>query len=343
MTTTQTTTSQTPTRALVTGGGGFLGRAIVQRLRARGDAVRTLARGDYPELRALGAEPFRGDVADPDAVRRAVEGCDVVYHVAAKAGIWGPFDEYYRCNVEGTRHILDACRALGVRRLVYTSSPSVVFDGRDVAGVDESIPYASRYETAYPQTKAEAERLVLAAHGAQLATTALRPHLIWGPGDNHLIPRLIARARAGRLRRIGRTDHLVDAIYIDNAADAHVLAADRLALGADSPVGGKAYFLSQGEPWPLWKLINGILAAADLPPVDRTVPRPVAYLAGALLETTYRLLRRADEPPMTRFLAHQLSTAHWFDITAARRDLGYAPAVSTEEGLRRLAESFRSV
>jgi nucleoside-diphosphate-sugar epimerase len=327
-------------KALVTGGGGFLGRAIVERLCARGDTVRSLARGDYPELRALGAEPFRGDVADPEAVLRAVDGCEVVFHVAAKAGIWGPYHEYHRCNVEGTRNVLEACRARGVRRLVYTSSPSVVFDGRDMEGVNESAPYASHFESPYPETKALAERMVLEADCDELATTALRPHLIWGPGDNHLIPRLIARARAGRLWRIGRKDHLVDSIYIDNAAEAHLLAADR--LGPGSSVRGKAYFLSQGEPWPLWDLINGILAAAGLPPVTRTVPRRAALLAGSLLECAYRTLGRSTEPPMTRFLANQLSTAHWFDIRAARRDLGYRPTVSIEEGLRRLGQSFRA-
>lgn len=328
------------TKALVTGGGGFLGGAIVRLLLARGDSVRTLARGDYPELRALGAEPVRGDLADPSAVSRAVEGCDAVFHVAAKAGIWGRYDDYYRSNVEGTRHVLDACRAQGVRRLIYTSSPSVVFDGKDMQGVDESVPYASHFESFYPQTKAEAERLVLAANNATLATTALRPHLIWGPGDNHLIPRIIAKAKSGRLRRIGRDDHLVDTIYVDNAAEAHVLAADHLAPG--SPVAGKAYFLSQGEPVPLWDLVNRILAAAGVPPVTRSVSPRVALLAGTVLEGLYRTLRLPGEPPMTRFLAHQLSTAHWFNIDAARRDFGYRPGVSIDEGLRRLEQSFKS-
>lgn len=328
------------TKALVTGGGGFLGGAIVRLLLARGDSVRTLARGDYPELRALGAEPVRGDLADPSAVSRAVEGCDAVFHVAAKAGIWGRYDDYYRSNVEGTRHVLDACRAQGVRRLIYTSSPSVVFDGKDMQGVDESVPYASHFESFYPQTKAEAERLVLAANNATLATTALRPHLIWGPGDNHLIPRIIAKAKSGRLRRIGRDDHLVDTIYVDNAAEAHVLAADHLAPG--SPVAGKAYFLSQGEPVPLWDLVNRILAAAGVPPVTRSVSPRVALLAGTVLEGLYRTLRLPGEPPMTRFLAHQLSTAHWFNIDAARRDFGYRPGVSIDEGLRRLEQSLKS-
>jgi len=326
-------------RALVTGGGGFLGGAIVRLLVARGDAVRSLSRGDYPDLRGLGVETIRGDVADPDATARAAEGCDVVFHVAAKAGVWGPYREYYRANVEGTRNVVAACRAGSVRRLVYTSSPSVVFDGRDMENADESLPYPARHEAAYPATKAEAERLALAADGPDLAVVALRPHLIWGPGDHHLVPRIIARAKAGRLRRIGR-EARVDATYIDNAADAHVQAADRLGPGA--PLAGKAYFVAQGEPLPVWDLVNRILAAAHLPPVTRTVSPRVAYLAGAVCEALYGALGVAAEPPMTRFVARELSTSHWFNLDAARRDLGYAPRVSTEEGLRRLEEWLRS-
>jgi nucleoside-diphosphate-sugar epimerase len=325
--------------ALVTGGGGFLGGAIVRLLRQRGDSVRSLARGDYPGLRDLGVAQIRGDLADPEPVRRAVEGADVVFHVAAKAGYWGAFEDFHRINVEGTRHVIAACRAHGVKRLVYTSSPSVVFDGRDMEGVDESAPYAERFESPYPATKAEAERLVLGANDADLATVALRPHLIWGPGDNHLVPRIVARARAGRLRRLGRRPNRVDSTYVDNAAEAHLLAADRLAPGA--PIAGRAYFLSQGDPRPLWDLINGILRAAGVAPVARSVPTPLALLAGAAAEAAYRTLRLPGEPPMTRFLAHQLASAHWFNIDAARRDLGYQPRVSIEEGLRRLEDWFR--
>lgn len=325
-------------KALVTGGGGFLGGAIVGLLLQRGDAVRSFARGEYPHLRALGIETFRGDLADLESVARAVASCDVVFHVAAKAGIWGPYREFALCNVEGTRNVVEACRAQGVRRLVYTSSPSVISDGSDLEGVDETIPYPRRFAAAYPATKAQAEQIVLAANGADLATVALRPHLIWGPGDNHLVPRILARARAGLLRRIGRRSPLIDSIYIDNAAEAHVLAADR--LGPNSPVAGKAYFLSQGEPLPVWELVNRILGAAHLPPVTRAVPVPVALLAGAVLEGLYGLLRREDEPPMTRFLAHQLATAHWFSIAAARRDLGYQPRISIDEGMRRLEQSL---
>ena len=327
-------------RALVTGGGGFLGKAIVERLRARGDHVQSFSRGDYPELRALGVPLFQGDLTDRDALLRAAQGCDVIFHVAAKPGIWGPYQEYYRTNVVGTENVLAICRQLGIARLVYTSTPSVVFNGRDQEGIDESAPYPDHYHAHYPRTKAHAERLVLQANDSGLSTTALRPHLIWGPGDHHLIPRILARARAGQLRRIGTRANRVDSVYIDNAADAHVLAADRMAPGA--PVAGKAYFISQGEPWPLWDLINRILQAARLPPVTRSISPTLAYAAGWMLETVYGLLRLGSEPRMTRFLARELSTAHWFNIDAARRDLDYRPTVSIEEGLRRLEESFSS-
>jgi nucleoside-diphosphate-sugar epimerase len=327
--------------ALVTGGGGFLGAAIVRRLRARGDVVRSFARGDYPFLTELGVEQFRGDLADAAAVRRAVAGCDVVYHVAAKAGVWGRYRDYFAANVIGTENVIAACRAHGVRRLVFTSTPSVVYHGGDLEGVDESLTYPDRYEAHYPRTKAAAERHVLAANGPNLATVALRPHLIWGPGDPHLIPRLVARARAGKLRRVGRANPLVDVTHVENAALAHVLAADRLAPG--SPIAGRAYFLSQGEPVRLWDFINRILAGAGLPPAEKTIPYRVAWLAGAVLEAAYGLLRLRGEPPMTRFVARQLATAHWFDITSARHDLGYAPEISTEDGLRGLGEWLRSL
>jgi len=332
-------------RALVTGGGGFLGQAIVRRLRAEGTAVHSLARGDYPVLRELGVEVFRGDVADGAAVRRAAERCDVVFHVAARAGVWGRFDDYYRTNVAGTDNVIRACIEMSVPRLVYTSSPSVVFNGQDEVGINESAPYPTSYLAAYPETKALAERAVLAANGqacasgAILATVALRPHLIWGPGDNHLIPRLFDRARRGKLRRVGTGTNLVDTTYIENAVDAHLLAAQTLAPG--SAQAGRAYFITNGEPIPLWTLIDRMLACGRIPAVKRQISSAAAYAAGAVLELAYRLLGRQDEPPMTRFVARQLSTAHWFDISAARRDFGYVPKVSIDEGLNRLEASLK--
>jgi len=309
-------------------------------LRERGDLVRSFSRGEYPSLAAIGVEQVRGDLGDREAVVRAAEGCDIVFHVAAKAGIWGAYDLFHRANVTGTENVLDACRSNGIRRLVYTSSPSVVFDGRDVEGGDESLPYPDEYEAAYPATKALAERLVLAANSAELATVALRPHLIWGPGDNHLVPRIIARARAGRLRRIGRRPCLVDTVYVDNAAQAHLQAAERLDIGG--PLAGKAYFISNGEPLPLWEMINRILAAADIAPVKRSIPPGLAYAAGVVCEGLWKRLGLSGEPPMTRFVAHELATAHWFSIDAARRDFGYCPEISITEGLERLRGWLRS-
>jgi nucleoside-diphosphate-sugar epimerase len=325
-------------KALVTGGGGFLGKAIVGKLLERGDSVRSLARGDYPELTALGVETMRGDLADRDVVMRALEGRDIVFHVAGKAGMWGRYEAYRLTNLVGTDNVIAACRRHAVARLVYTSTPSVVHAGGDIEGADESLPYAKRFEGPYPETKAEAERHVLAANDDQLATVAIRPHLIWGPGDNQLMPRLLARARSGRMRYVGREDKLIDTLYVDNAADAHIAAGDRLAPGA--ACAGKAYFVSQGDPWPASKITNALLAAAGLPPVTRRLPVWFAYAIGSLAEATYRLLRIESEPPVTRFVVQQMAAAHWHNISAARRDLGYEPRVSIEEGLAELRRHF---
>lgn len=324
---------------LVTGGGGFLGSAIVGLLRERGLPVRSLSRRRYERLDRLEVDQIQGDVANPETVSRAVEGCQAVFHVAAKAGIWGADENYHRINVVGTENVISACRALEVRKLIHTSSPSVVFRGEDLEGVDESAPYAQRYEAAYPKTKAIAEKLVVRANDEGLATVVLRPHLIWGPGDNNILPRIYDRARAGRLFRIGRRNPMIDLTYIDNAAEAHLLAADRLDVG--STVAGKVYFIAQGHPVPLWDMVDRFLEIAHLPPVRRTVPRSLAVGLGWLLEVCFRTFRMEGEPRMTRFLARELSTAHWYDLTAARRDLGYDPRVSLEEGLRRLAASLR--
>jgi len=321
-------------KALVTGGGGFLGQAIVRGLLARGAGVRSFSRSEHPALRALGVEQLQGDLADAAALFAAVQGSDAVFHVAAKPGIWGDYADYHRINVAGTENVIAACRRHGVRRLIYTSSPSVVFDGHDMEGVDESAPYPVDYEAHYPKTKALAERSVLAANGAELATVSLRPHLIWGPGDNHLLPRLVARSKAGQLRRIGSRRNLIDTIHVENAADAHLLAADRLSPG--SPIAGKVYFISQGEPVPMWDMVNRLLFAAGAPPVTRAVPVWLAMWLARGFEAAHRMANKSEEPRLTRFVVRELSTAHWFDISAARRDLGYAPRVSMDTGLEQL-------
>lgn len=328
-------------KAVVTGGGGFLGGAVVRLLRARGDSVRSFTRSRYPWLDELAVEQVLGDLAEFEAVERAVAGCDVVFHAAARAGVWGRYSDFYGTNVAGTENVIAACKKHGVRRLVYTSTPSVVHSGRDVEGANESLPYPKRFEAYYPETKAKAEKAVLAANGEELATVALRPHLIFGPGDPHLIPRIIEAARKGRLKRIGSKSVKVDVTYIDNAAQAQLDAADRLDIGTQPA--GKAYFISNGEPVELWPFVDRVLAEAGLPPVTKQVSAWKARLAGRVMEWVYRFVPFVPgEPPMTRFVASQMSTSHWYDISAAKRDLEYSPKVSVEEGLKRLGERLRA-
>lgn len=323
-------------KVLVTGGGGFLGKAICKQLVARGHEVRALNRHDYPELKALGVEQRIGDLRSLDQVATAAAGCDAIVHTAAKAGAWGSLLDYYETNVRGTDVVLAACEIHNIRRLVYTSSPSVVHSGKDLNGVNESTPYATHFLAPYPQTKALAEQRVLAANSPQLATVALRPHLIWGPGDPHLLPRILQRSEKGRLRHIGDTPKKIDTVYVDNAAEAHVLALDKLQPG--SPIAGKAYFITQGEPINQDAMINALLKAAGLPPETRRISLDFARFVGTYMERIWKLLRIKSEPPLTRFIVEQLSTAHWFSIAAARRDLGYSPRVTTNEGLARVGE-----
>ncbi len=325
-------------KVLVTGGGGFLGSAIVKLLVERDDNVRSFSRGFYPELEFMSVEQLQGDICDKVAVESACKDIDLVFHVASKAGVWGDYCEYYRTNVIGTQNVIAACRKHNVSRLVYTSSPSVVFNGKDMEGVDESVPYSDRFHTHYPKTKALAEKDVVKAASKSLRTIILRPHLIWGPKDNHLVPRIIARAK--QLVRVGNGQNLVDTTYIDNAAEAHILAADRLE--EDHKLSGNIYFISQDDPLPLWDMINNILKAAGLAPVRRSIPKKMAWLIGAVLEFFYKIFNISGEPKMSRFIADELATAHWFDINAAKKDLGYVPRVSTKEGLRRLEGWLRN-
>jgi nucleoside-diphosphate-sugar epimerase len=329
-------------KLLVTGGGGFLGQALCRGLVERGHEVTSFNRGLYPALDALGVRQVQGDLADRDALLAAARGSDALFHNAAKAGTWGSYDSYHRANVIGTDHVIAACRAHGIGKLVYTSTPSVTHRATHPVegGTADSVPYGAGFKAPYATTKLIAEKAVLAANDAALATIALRPRLIWGPGDQQLLPRLVERARAGRLRFVGDGNNMIDTTYIDNAAQAHFDAFDHLAPGA--ACAGRAYFISNGEPRPVREIVNGLLRAAGAPEVGKTIPFGAAYAIGAVCEGLWTLLPLRGEPPMTRFLAEQLSTTHWYDMTPATRDFGYVPRVHVEEGLRRLRESFRS-
>lgn len=327
-------------KVFVTGAGGFLGTALCKMLRSVDIEVIGFARSEYPELTQMGVTMVKGDICDYPILEQTMKGCDLVFHVASKAGIWGSKNEYYEPNVNGAKNIIKACKQLSIHHLVYTSTPSVTFAGQDEAGIDESTPYARQFLNYYAESKALAEQLMLQANNTnQLKTVALRPHLIWGPNDPHLVPRVIERARKGKLKLLGATDKLVDTIYVDNAAFAHILAAIKLT-DAESTCEGKCYFISNDQPITMADMLNNILACADLPPVTKRIPTAIAYSAGVLLEWAYHLLQKTEEPIMTRFVARQLSTSHYFSIDAAKHDLGYHPLVTIEEGMIELKSSL---
>ncbi len=325
-------------KILVTGGGGFLGRWIVDKLLGRGDTVRVLGRREYPDLAERGVETVQADVMDRDAAASACEGIDAVFHTASRVGVWGPRKDFLGVNVTGTENVIAGCRSCGVGRLVYTSTPSVVYGRDPIEGGDETLSYPDDYLAFYPETKAIAERAVIDANGTDgLLTCSLRPHIIWGPGDTNLIPRLVERARSGRLAQVGDGTNRISVIYVENAADAHLCACDRLVDGSTVP--GQCYFITESEPVNCWKFIGELLEALDCPPVQKTVSLKTAYRMGAVLEGIYRLFGIAREPMMTRFTALQLATSHWFDTSKARRDLGWESKVSVKEGIRRLGNT----
>ena len=322
-------------RILVTGGGGFLGSAVCRQLFGLGHHVIAFQRSDANHLARLGIAVVRGDICHSSDLSRIAEGCDAIVHTAGKAGVWGDAAEYQQINVDGTVNVIEACRQNGIRCLVHTSSPSIVHAGGDIDGADESLPIADHFSAPYPASKAAAERLIIAANSEHLRTVALRPHLIWGPGDPHILPRLAAKARGGSLALPG-PDKLIDTIFVENAAQAHVNALQELAGAARCA--GKAYFVTNNEPLPQGEIIQRLLAAIGVEVRIRAVPIGVAMTAGAICEFVWRALRLNSEPPVTRFSVEQLATAHWFDTRAAERDFGYRPAITIAEGLQRLRE-----
>lgn len=324
-------------RILVTGGGGFLGSYIIKELIKNPSYIVTnFSRHSYPHLEEMGVPTIKGDLTKKEDVIRALKhGFDAVFHVAALAGVWGDYDDYYQINFLGTKNLLEIAKENGVKKFIYTSTPSVVFGKDDILGVDENYPYPAQYLTAYAETKAMAEKLVLQTNDSKdFLTCALRPHLIWGPGDPHLIPRVIQKGKAGKLRIVGDGENLVDIIYVENAAIAHVQAFENLV--PHSRVCGHAYFLGQERPVKLWDFINQILGFMKIEPVANYISIKTAYRVGSILEKVYKLAGiQKPEPPMTRFVALNLGKSHYFSHENAQRDFGYSPKISIEEGLKR--------
>ncbi|MCB0339766.1 MAG: NAD-dependent epimerase/dehydratase family protein [Bdellovibrionales bacterium] len=319
-------------RCLVTGGGGFVGSALCRRLLSDGHTVIALARGNYPELSREGVVFHQADLSvNSENWDSYFERVDTVFHTASKVSMWGRYDDFHRVNVEGTKNVIHACRKFGVKRLIYTSSPSVIADGTNACGVDESKPYPKKFLAPYPQTKALAELAVLSANSRELFTAALRPHLIWGPGDRHFLPRIIERARAGKLIRVGSGENRVDTSFIEDCVEAHICAMNALESNPDSR--GQAYFISQGEPVSLWNWIDEVLVRNGLPKVTKMIPVNLAFALGYILERTSNFIPGNKEPLLTRFLVSQMSTEHFFSLEKARKLLGYVPKFSIAQAL----------
>jgi len=327
-------------KILVTGGGGFVGSAIVKLLLDKGYQVIVLGRNRYEHIEQRGATCLVGDIADNVFVDKALKGVETVYHTAAKAGIWGSWNDYRIANVIGTKNVVNSCRSNRVKNLIYTSTPSVVFNSRDIENGNEQLPYATKFLCNYSKSKVLAERFVLGANSDQLKTTAIRPHLIWGPGDPHLLPRIIERGRNGQLKIIGSGNNKVDITYIDNVAYAHLLA--HKSLEKNGKAAGKAYFIGQERPVNLWDWINGIYGELDIPLINKKITFGSAYFAGMLLEWVYNVFPFTGEPKMTRFLATQLACSHYFSHDCANRDLGYVPLITLEEGQKQLINWLES-
>ncbi len=311
-----------------------MGMALIKRLIKEGHKVTSFSRRDYPLHWALGINSIQADITDAVAVEKACEKRDVVFHLAAKVGIWGEYESYYSTNVTGTLNVVKGCRKQGVNRLVFTSSSSVVFGGDDLEGIDESYPYPEKNGSHYASTKAMAERLIIEANSEVLKTISLRPHLVWGPYDSHLIPGILKRANTGKLRRIGDQEHFIDTTYIDNMTDALLLAAE--ALESKPEAAGRNFFISNGEPARVWDFVNSIIQIAGHEPVQKKIPEKAAMFAAAVAEWSHKAFKAKSEPFMTRFAIKELCTNHWFDISSAREILGYSPRVSYAEGFKNL-------
>ncbi|OII06112.1 nucleoside-diphosphate sugar epimerase [Curtobacterium sp. MCBA15_007] len=317
-------------KVLVTGASGFLGQATAAAVRDAGHEVRTFQRRPSG---VAGVQDVAGTMTDDTALARAVDGVEAVVHLAAKVSLAGDPADFARVNVDGTRSLLRAARAAGVARFVFVSSPSVAHTGSSLVGADAGPAEPSRARGDYARTKAAAELLALDADAPDFAVVAVRPHLVWGPGDTQLVGRIVERARAGRLPLLDSGAALIDTLYVDNAATAMVAALEH---ATDDGVHGNAYVVTNGEPRPVADLLAGICTASGVRPPQWHVPAAVARIAGSVVEAVWRVRPGEDEPPMTRFLAEQLSTAHWFDQRRTRQDLRWTPSVSIDQGLERL-------
>ena len=324
-------------RILVTGGGGFLGTYIIKELlKNTSYMVTNFSRNSYSHLEDLGVPTLKGDLRNKQDVERVLDhGFDAIFHVAAMAGVWGKYEDYLAINYLGTKYLLEAAKERGVERFIYTSTPSVVFNMDDLLGVSEDPPSATEFLNAYSETKTMAEKLVLQLNdGQSFLTCAIRPHLIWGPGDPHLFPRIIQKGKEGKLRVVGDGENLVDIIYVENAAFAHVLAFERMEPG--SLICGQSYFVGQERPVKLWSFINQVLGFVKVEPVMGSIELRSAYRLGWVFEKLFKLAGiQQPEPPMTRFVALNLGKSHYFSHEKAKAHLGYYPRVSIEEGLKR--------
>jgi len=324
---------------LVTGGGGFIGMALIKRLNANGHKVTSFSRREYPLHWALGISSIQEDIRNLDAVEDACRDKDIVFHLAAKVGIWGRYEDYRSVNVTGTSNVIRACLNQGVKGIVFTSSSSVVFDGSDLDGIDESYPYPAKYGSYYAETKAMAERLIIEANSEDLKTISLRPHLVWGPYDSHLVPGILKRASSGRFKRIGDKEHFVDTTYIDNMVDSLMLAAE--ALQSKNEATGKNYFITNGEPARIWDFVNSIIQIAGHEPVQKKIPERLAMTAAGFAEWWHKAFNIRSEPFITRDAIREICTNHWFDISSAKESLGYEPRVSYAEGFKYLKEYLK--
>ncbi len=328
-------------KVLITGGTGFIGFALARRIKSLGHDVTSFSRSEYSPLADYQIEPVIGDISDYNKIYDAIEKSDIVFHTAAKVGMYGRYSDFYRSNVTGTENIIKACLNSGVRHLIFTSSASVIFDGNSLEGVDESTGYPKKPVSNYLSTKAIAEKLILDANSDALKTISLRPHIVWGPDDRHIIPKIISSHKSGRLKKIGKQNPITDSTFIDNAIDAHICAMDAIVKKPDSH--GRAYFITDNNPQPVWNLINMFLRSANLTEIEGYIPKKIALSLAWFIENIYSILKSRSEPALTRFIIHELTTPHWFNISAAIETLNYRPKVGWDEGEARTREWLKKL